>query len=361
MRIPSLFNTLLVPITHTLVMTPFVCFSWALFVCWYTMPTTAGKPLEALDDKTRELAQRPEIPDRHMYLAELRHVHKYRHAISNEWVKTALSCDVKDVVPASHRALMPYWDVWDEGVFVGAAWSGSPLHVDQVSWSNIGKNFRGYKLMALWEYGPPSFAMLDKDLRIMFVNRDNASQMNVLKDAVKIVIAHPGDLFLFSGANPHTAMCMGDGVSLTAYESFVNLNPDHARVFAGTNGPNHYAECWADETDVEDIFDDTIDTIEDALEQVDGQSLHEHGMHAERPAGSPSASARSTPAGGTSTSTCTNTSTSSTPAVVPTPPWDDRLTAALYTCVDTLASTHLQFERWFSRRKKRRRRAASPC
>jgi hypothetical protein len=39
--------------------------------------------------------------------------------------------------------MMPYWDVWDEGVFVGGAFSGSPLHVDQVSWSNIGKNFIG--------------------------------------------------------------------------------------------------------------------------------------------------------------------------------------------------------------------------
>jgi hypothetical protein len=161
--------------------------------------------------------------------------------------------------------------------------------------------------MALWAYGPPSFDMLDENLRMMFVNRKNGPQMDVLRSACKVVIARPGDLFLFSGANPHTVMCMGDGLSLTAYESFVNLNHAHAEAFAGTRGPDHFQECWADLTDVEDIFDDSIDAVEDALEYADRN------------------------------------------------PVAPRFTTALQKCIGTLA-TDSQFERWRSLRGKRRRK-----
>lgn len=164
--------------------------------------------------------------------------------------------------------------------------------------------------MAVWEYGPPSFAMLDENLRIMFVNRDHEEQMDVLRSACKIVVARPGDLILFSGANPHTAMCMGDGLSMTAYESFVNLNPAHAEIFVGTRGPDHFDECWADATDVEDIFDDSIDALEDALEYTDRTDV---GL---------------------------------------------RLSHALQDCIDTLV-VDPQFARWHSRRTKRRRKSAS--
>jgi hypothetical protein len=62
-----------------------------------------------LDDKTQELEKRPEIPDRHMYLAELRKLEKYRHPVSNEWVKTAVDRDLKDVVrhPPTHLFFVP--------------------------------------------------------------------------------------------------------------------------------------------------------------------------------------------------------------------------------------------------------------
>ena len=35
---------------------------------------------------------------------------------------------------------LPLWPCrYDEGAFIGGKDSGSPLHVDQVSWSNVGK------------------------------------------------------------------------------------------------------------------------------------------------------------------------------------------------------------------------------
>ena len=72
------------------------------------------------------------------------------------------SCHAMQHVVNTHvvAELMPYWDRYDEGVFIGALHSGSVLHVDQVGWSNIGKNWKGYKVLALWKYGaevsPPS-------------------------------------------------------------------------------------------------------------------------------------------------------------------------------------------------------------
>ena len=79
-----------------------------------------------------------------------------------------------ETCPVSHvgveRAeLMPYWDRYDEGVFVGGAGSGSAMHVDQIGWSNIGKNWTGHKLVAIWPYGAASNRALDSHLDVLFV------------------------------------------------------------------------------------------------------------------------------------------------------------------------------------------------
>ena len=98
-----------------------------------------GKPIATLRGKAEELAARPGIQDDHMYLAELRYHTKYRHATRGDWVKTLLTSDLKDFIGPQQSDSTLYWDRFDEGVFVGGANSGSPLHVDQVQWSNIGK------------------------------------------------------------------------------------------------------------------------------------------------------------------------------------------------------------------------------
>ena len=91
-----------------------------------------------------------------------------------------------------------YWDRHDEGVFIGNRGSGKGVHVDQVLWSNarasqvskksnkstdswifcclaeVGKNWRGYKLVAAW----PKGAVQDpgtngnKKHRLSFLNCD---------------------------------------------------------------------------------------------------------------------------------------------------------------------------------------------
>eukprot|EP00041_Stephanoeca_diplocostata_P014022 m.251825 g.251825 ORF g.251825 m.251825 type:complete len:414 (+) comp19546_c0_seq1:200-1441(+) len=227
-----------------------------------------GETLYSLEEKWTELQKHPEVPDKHMYIAEMRKLDKYKHPLTGEWVKTVVDTDMKDTVPPYWDFMMPYWDRFDEGVFVGGPLSGSPLHVDQVQWSNIGKNWDGCKLMALWKYGTDSHAFLDKHLRKLFVNTDDEEEMSQLRHACKIVIAQPGDLFIFSGANPHAVMCMGDSLSMTGYESFVNLNPVHAQVFVDTNRKPHFEECWADDEDVADIKEDAIDALHKGIDLI---------------------------------------------------------------------------------------------
>jgi hypothetical protein len=41
--------------------------------------------------------------------------------------------------------------------------------------------------------------------------------------------AMSGDVYLFSGANAHTVLCVGERPSLAAYESFVNMNVRYVR------------------------------------------------------------------------------------------------------------------------------------
>ena len=84
--------------------------------------------------------------------------------------------------------------------------------------------------MALWKYGPASFDFLDVHLRELFVDGCPVDQIATLKDACKLVVVAPGDVFIFSGANPHVVMSTGEDLSLTAYESFCNLNPRHVEV-----------------------------------------------------------------------------------------------------------------------------------
>lgn len=129
----------------------------------------AGEECANLQQKLAAVNELEEAGDASMYIAELRRTTKFRHPRDNHWAKTALTQDVKDYVGVERAELMPYWDRYDEGVFVGGAGSGSAMHVDQIGWSNIGKNWTGHKLVAIWPYGAASNRALDSHLDVLFV------------------------------------------------------------------------------------------------------------------------------------------------------------------------------------------------
>ncbi|CAK0878884.1 unnamed protein product, partial [Prorocentrum cordatum] len=90
-------------------------------------------------------------PGAPLYLSELRWQKKVQHPIvSGEMVKTATTCDIYDTTPFARH--MPLWERSEGGIFVGERGAGSGMHVDQCLWSNVGRNWCGYKLFALWPW-----------------------------------------------------------------------------------------------------------------------------------------------------------------------------------------------------------------
>ena len=75
-----------------------------------------------------------------------------------------------------------------------------------------------------------------------------------------------------SGANPHVVMSTGEDLSLTAYESFCNLNPRHVEVLLETATANHFKECWPEEETIQDIKEE----VSDAFEEM--QHMADHGV-----------------------------------------------------------------------------------
>ena len=103
---------------------------------------------------------------------------------------------------------------------------------DQALWSNVGHNYTGYKLLATWAPGSISTKLHDTMLDSVFTPPLKQDQLDALRQASRIVLLRPGDVFLMSGGVAHATLTVGsEELNLTAYESVVTLNPRHARHF----------------------------------------------------------------------------------------------------------------------------------
>merc|ERR1712187_916518 len=103
------------------------------------------------------------------------------------------------------------------------------MHVDQAWWSNVAKNFRGYKLVATW--GPKHAKDVLKTCgNTLFRKPLTVAQTTALSSASRIALVRPGDVVSFSGGLPHITMVVGENLNFTAYESFVNWYPENARL-----------------------------------------------------------------------------------------------------------------------------------
>jgi hypothetical protein len=154
-------------------------------------------------------------------------------------------------------------------VFFGGHGSGKALHVDQVLWQNLGKNWAGYKLIAA--FGVQDISdLLDNVPDCMFLpeedtddnhtnagangksNATNAMEIEganksdtpkpktyslppveaaFLDRAIGVVMIRPGDLFCFTGGVPHVTCSVGPEMNICAYESYVTLNKSHVLHF----------------------------------------------------------------------------------------------------------------------------------
>ncbi|CAE7248843.1 XRCC6 [Symbiodinium sp. CCMP2592] len=138
------------------------------FCLWDDTGATKLPESSALPEAWRDLSQRlvaaealkakGELDESHLYVCELR---RLRERAANEAAagygcteptKSLCQRHARDWFGELSRWTL-YWNCYDDGIFIGGRGSGKGLHVDQVLWSNIGKQWRGYKLMVTWPAG----------------------------------------------------------------------------------------------------------------------------------------------------------------------------------------------------------------
>lgn len=233
-----------------------------------TLPKERKNLRGRVNDVLRRVDEGKTNPD-NLYIAEMRMQAQRRHPIGGEKVKTVCLRDVKDVL-GPYSAWSAYWDRHDEGVFIGNRWAGKGIHIDQVLWSNVGKNWWGYKLVAAWPKGEISTRLVEKFEDRVLTPPLSQEDIGLLQTAGKIILLRPGDVYLFSGGAAHTTLCVSFGLGLSAYESICSLNPYHVDVFLQTT--DRKSPLWMkgamDDSDFEDILDETVEQLEDVARQL---------------------------------------------------------------------------------------------
>lgn len=230
-----------------------------------------GSYTNGLLEKRNVMRQRSE---QNFYITELqlRKEHKYRHPLDNQYTRTLLKRSVKDIIGKELRDMLVYWDRYNEGGFLGGKMMGSPLHIDQCLWSNVGRNWAGYKVMALWRLEDDE--LIENHRRQLFSPPLSKKEMKAMRSAVKVCIVRPGDLFFFSGANPHMVMCVSDDLSYTSYESFINNNPKHLETFCKSNTSEHNDHFHMRDSTLEDIKFEIVDQVNDQMEWIEDNKIH---------------------------------------------------------------------------------------
>ncbi|CAK8999819.1 unnamed protein product [Durusdinium trenchii] len=236
---------------------------WTGELFWWPPGETRREEVLGEDLRSKLLRYRPFVET--CYAAELRSSRRGPHPRSCEQTDTLTSLDVKDLV-TSHGSV----PLWDRGHgFLGSSGAGIGLHVDQAWWSNIAKNFYGYKLVALWAPGSNVLETCGGELfRKPLCHR----HLSALDRCCAVALLRPGDVACFTGGLPHTTLVVGSELNLTFYESFVNWNCDNlALLLSGLQRPIDQA-WWQNNMSPE--FAQTV--LDDILRVVDaGGKLEE--------------------------------------------------------------------------------------
>ncbi|CAK9109448.1 unnamed protein product [Durusdinium trenchii] len=145
-------------------------------------------------------------------------------------------CELRPLDTRSDRAQLcasklPFSALWgqEDGLFVGGAGSGKGLHVDQRPESNVGKQWQGRKLFAAWPIDQSG--SWEECYGELFAEPLEAKHLKALEESTQLILLEPGDLFIFNGQMPHTALCLAGDLNVTSYEGFLSLHPEHLRQF----------------------------------------------------------------------------------------------------------------------------------
>mmetsp|Transcript_13581 Transcript_13581/g.16419 ORF Transcript_13581/g.16419 Transcript_13581/m.16419 type:complete len:563 (+) Transcript_13581:2-1690(+) len=235
---------------------------------------------ETLLTAMRRLLERKEDVVRSAYICELR-------SRRNRWRYKSFNTDGKMTWPSeNHTAILGIhrsktilnkqiadafgelaeltlcWDTQDDGIFIGGRGTGKGLHVDQVFWSNIGNNFIGHKLIAVWEKGQISSDLHATMLDYVFSYPLDQRRLNALKKAKTVALLRPGDLFIISGGTAHATLSLDFNV--TSYESLITLNNTNIRHFLRTgrkSGPYSLRRGVMSRSELEDYKEHILDSL----------------------------------------------------------------------------------------------------
>ena len=109
------------------------------------------------------------------------------------------------------------------------------------------------------------------------------SQSAALRRARQVALVGPGDVFVFSGANAHMALSVSAALSITAYESFVNLHPTNLRVLLDSGTPRHYRQCRTRQPMLDDIKLDIAEALNDVTGDLEEGELADRDVEAAVP------------------------------------------------------------------------------
>lgn len=203
-----------------------------------------------------------------IYVSELRYTTKQQHPIvKDEMVKTSTMCDVYDYTPLSR--CMPLWERSEGGIFIGERGAGSGFHVDQCMWSNVGRNWCGHKLLALWPW-EERFRVVEQVPKGKMFHLPLSQEDTALIHQAKIcALVGPGDVWVFSGAQPHAAVVVGDALNVSGYESFVPAHPEAVGILVRSNIKDMHPKLfWMDDEDLDELYEDVVDNIQRALNKT---------------------------------------------------------------------------------------------
>jgi len=236
----------------------------------YHFPDKLEVPIQKTQsgDKAQTLKQKLDVlastGTDNIYLGELGYKEKRPHPCNpEEMSRSLMGKDVRDVAMERQGHGAPPCPLWERGnAFLGGRCVGSCVHQDKMLWSNIGKNWVGYKLFVMWPF-KESIKMMDEFYEKLLIPPLSQKEIDYLKRVCKAVIVEPGDVYVFSGSGAHMACGLGDDLNLAAYEALLNFHSANLALFSRSNTNEHHYDCRSSRDDLDEWNLDVVDNLEE--------------------------------------------------------------------------------------------------
>ena len=112
----------------------------------------------------------------------------------------------------------------------------------------------------------------------------DTAETAALERACGVALLGPGDLVVFSGGNAHMALSVSEGLSVTAYESFVNLHPTNPAAFLDSGSDRQYRQCRTRQPMLDDIKGDVCESVNDLCQELEDGVVKDAELEAAAPA-----------------------------------------------------------------------------